>query len=163
MAMAVHRPPDDATFTALLQQAMPALRRFLLRLTGSLADADDLLQETLAKAWRLRASFDPTGNAAAWLQQAAFHCFCDQRRRSTAQPAGDAASWPATPTPCPVELRDEVRARLQHLEPLPRALLLGFHAEGLSLQELAARHGLPVNTVKSHLHRARHKLATEQP
>jgi len=62
---------------------------------------------------------------------------------------------------CSLELRDEVRHRLAACSPLERELLLGFHAHGQSLRDLAARHGLPLNTVKSHLHRARTRLQRE--
>jgi RNA polymerase sigma-70 factor, ECF subfamily len=153
-------PIDDATFAAFLQRAIPAARRLLLRLAGTAADADDVLQETLAKVWRHRARFDPAKNGDAWLLQAAFRCFCDQRKRRRAAAAGgDAAAAIAAPSrPCAVELRDELRHRLQALDPLARALLVGFHGDGRSLQELAREHGLPVNTVKSHLHRARLRL-----
>jgi RNA polymerase sigma-70 factor (ECF subfamily) len=160
-AAAVTPRTDDATFSTFLQQAMPAVRQFLRRLCACDADADDVLQETLAKVWRLRAGFDPQQNGDAWLMQAAFRCFCDHRERLRSRGAtgGDAASAPAPTAPCATELRDELRHRLQALPPLERALLLGFHADGLSLRELAARHELPVNTVKSHLHRARLRLA----
>lgn len=165
MPPAVQTPIDDTTFTDLLQRAMPAVRQFLVRLCGNHADAEDLLQETMAKVWRLRASFDPAGNGDAWLMQAAFHAFCDHRRRRRAErpTPGEPANTPAPSVPCATELRDEVRHRLQALEPLAQALLLGFHAEGLSLQELAARHAMPLNTVKSHLHRARLRLQQGEP
>jgi len=165
MPAAVLPPTDDLAFAVFLQQAMPGLRTFLLRLCGDPTDAEDLQQETLAKVWRLRATFDATKNGEAWLLQAAFHCFCDQRRRRRLTPgtAVDAAAAVAKAVPCALELRDEVAHRLQRLEPLAQALLLGFHAEGRTLRELAARHGLPLNTVKSHLHRARLRLQEEQP
>jgi RNA polymerase sigma-70 factor (ECF subfamily) len=51
-----------------------------------------------------------------------------------------------------------VLARLSSLE---RALLLRFHAQGRSVHELAAELGLPEGTIKSHLHRARRKLAED--
>jgi RNA polymerase sigma-70 factor (ECF subfamily) len=164
MAAAVQTPIDDATFTAFLQRAMPAVRHLLARLCSN-ADAEDVLQETLAKVWRLRASFDARQNGDAWLAQAAFRCFCDHKKRLRARPAAtsDAATAQAPAVPCRTELRDELHHRLRALAPLPRALLLGFHAEGCSLEELAARHGLPLNTVKSHLHRARLRLAQEKP
>jgi RNA polymerase sigma-70 factor (ECF subfamily) len=157
-------PVDDATFAAFLARSMPAVRQFLLRLAGGDADADDVMQETLAKVWRHRARFDPAKNGDGWLLQAAFRCFCDHRKRRRAAPAADGADAVASPAaPCPTELRDELRHRLRALDPLARALLLGFHGEGRSLKELAQQHGLPLNTVKSHLHRARlrlHRAAT---
>ena len=146
---------DEVAFAALLQQQRPRLLAFLRRLCGP--EAEDVLQETLAKVWRLRAGFDPARNGDAWLLQAAFRTFCDQRARLAGADLLDADAA-APEVPCAVELRDEVRHRLAALAPIERELLLGFHAHGLSLRELAARHGLNPNTVKSHLHRARLRL-----
>ena len=151
--------PTDPALARLIEASQPRLRAFLLRLCGT--DADDVLQETLAKVWRLRAGFNPDANGEAWLLQAAFRCFCDHRARRNREPGRADVGPTATPAPrssCPAELRDEVRHRLAELAPIERSLLLGFHAEGLSLRELAERHGLALNTVKSHLHRARNRL-----
>lgn len=151
---------DDQQFSAFLHEQTAALRAFVRRLCGNDADADDVLQESLTKVWKLRASFDPRQNGRAWLQRAAFRVFCDNRARRRQQPPSSDAlqATPAPLTPCPTELRDEVRHRLAALPKLEQALLLGFHRDELSLKELAARHDLPVNTVKSHLHRARRRL-----
>lgn len=157
-------PTEDQAFAAMLQRMAPAVRAFLLRLCGQASDADDLLQETLAKVWRHRATFDASRNGEAWLLQAAFRCFCDHHRRR--QRAPDAALDPETAaapsTPCALELRDELQHRLRRLDPLAQALLVGFHRDGRSLRELAASHGLPLGTVKSLLHRARLRLQAEQ-
>ena len=165
---------DDQTFTALLQRATPQLQGFVRRLcgAGAHADADDVLQEALARAWRHRASFDPgldrqlpdSHLVGAWLQRLAFRVFCDFRSRKTRQPCTtDEVHREAAPArPCQTELRDEVRHRLGGLPEIERALLLGFHRDDLSLRELAELHRLPVNTVKSHLHRARRRLHDTQ-
>lgn len=158
-------PDHDLQFAAFLAAGEASVRQLLRRLGAAPADADDLLQETLTKVWRLRHSFDPAGNGRAWLLQAAFRCFCDHRQRQRRQPPGDRLDTAlVAPTPgCPVELRDELQHRLQPLSPIERALVVGFHAHGRSLQELAREHGLPLNTVKSHLHRARRRLQEERP
>jgi RNA polymerase sigma-70 factor (ECF subfamily) len=144
---------------------MPTLRAFLRRLCGSEHDADDVLQETLAKVWRLRGGFDPQQNGDAWLQQAAFRCFCDHRKRAarTPRPVADPEPSARLAGPCPTELRDELDARLAVLAPDSRALLLAFHRDGRTLQQLAAEHAVPVNTIKSWLHRARSRLAEIRP
>ncbi len=149
---------DDAAFSALLERSRAAVLRFLQRLCAS--EAEDLLQETLAKVWRLRASYDGRGKIESWLMQAAFRTFCDHRARVRVRATTDASvDEVEAPTPaCSLELRDEVAARLQTLTPIQRDLLTAFHGHGASLDELAARHGLPRNTVKSHLHRARARL-----
>jgi RNA polymerase sigma-70 factor, ECF subfamily len=156
MPTGTRREPDEATFAAFLQAQTDLLRTFLRRLCGNTADAEDLTQETLAKVWRLRASFDAAQNGVAWLHRAAFRVFCDRRQPRATGPA-EAAATP----PCPVELADELQHRLAGLTELERTLLLAFHRDGLSLQELARGHGLPLNTVKSHLHRARRRLTNE--
>jgi RNA polymerase sigma-70 factor (ECF subfamily) len=86
---------------------------------------------------------------------------CDHRARGRRQPPTSDAlqAAPAPSVPCPTELRDELRHRLAALPDVERLLLLGFHRDELSLKQLADRHQLPVNTVKSHLHRARRRLA----
>lgn len=160
---------DDQTFAALLQRSTPKLRAFVRRLTGNGADTDDVLQESLARAWRLRHNFDPRldvqKDGSAWLQRLAFRVFCDHRTRGQRQPAAsdDVRTHPAPEAPCRTELRDEVCHRLSALPEIERTLLLGFHSSELSLRELSERHGLPINTVKSHLHRARQRLHRDTP
>jgi RNA polymerase sigma-70 factor (ECF subfamily) len=156
---AVHLPTDETAFATFLRETQGRALALLRRLCASEADAEDVLQETLAKVWRLRAGFDARRNGEAWLLQAAFRCFCDHRQRHLRQPRTVAGGDEAAPArACALELRDEVRHRLAALAPLERELLIGFHAHGHSLRDLAARHGLPLNTVKSHLHRARVRL-----
>lgn len=161
MARATLQPrADENAFAALLQQQRPRLLQFLRRLCGP--DAEDVLQETMAKVWRLRDSYDATQNGTAWLLRAAFHALCDHRAKKRQQPGNaDPSFEPVAPTAqCSLELREEVAHCLQTLPPIERDLLVGFHAHGLSLRELSERHRLPLNTVKSHLHRARARLAT---
>ncbi len=159
-------PLTDEAFASQLDAARPAVLRLLRRLCGAELDAEDVLQETFAKVWRLRGGFAPDGNLQGWLSQAAFRTFCDARARQQRQPRAltpEVAAALAPQRPCDVELRDEVRHHLDLLPPLERELLLGFHARGQSLRELAAAHALPLNTVKSHLHRARLRLAENKP
>lgn len=156
------RTTTESAFAAFLQQAEPRVRQLLHRLCGRLGDAEDVLQETLTKVWRLRDSFDAGRNGEAWLLQAAFRCFLDHRQRQRRLPAPQENVDPPVATrPCDLELRDEVTFRLAQLPPLERDLLVGFHGHGLSIKELAEHHQLPINTVKSHLHRARLRLPKE--
>lgn len=151
-------PAADAAFAELLQAQQARLMALLRRLSPH--DADDLLQEALARAWRYRQRCDLQHNPAGWLLQTAFRTFLDHRQRQRHIVAADDASVQAAgrQPPCAAELRDELERSLRPLLPIERALLLGFHKEQLSLQQLAQRHALPLNTVKSHLHRARQRL-----
>lgn len=152
----------DPAFEVVIVEAQQGLRAFARRLCGNGSDADDVVQEALVRAWRHRAGLDPDGNPHAWLRRIAFRAFCDLRRSRASDPAVESssdASAEASPADHLPELRDEVRHRLQRLTGLERELLVGFHQHGHSLQELASAHALPLNTVKSHLHRARARLA----
>lgn len=160
MAHAIVRPDlDDAAFARLLAQQRPRLLAMLRRLCGD--DAEDVVQETLTKAWRLREGFDSQRNGEGWLVRAAFRTLCDyraarHRRRDREPPSVE----PAAPVVAnALEVKEEVARLLQLLPALERDLVVGFHAHGLSLKELAERHSLPLNTVKSRLHRARARLA----
>lgn len=148
----------DAAFAALLQQQRDRVLGLLRRLCPR--EAEDLLQETLARAWRYRDTCDLGSNPPGWLLQVAFRTFLDHRARKRREVvADDAAVRLACRTPHDATaLRDELQRSLHRLSTLQRALLIGFHQEELSLHDLARRHGLPLGTVKSHLHRARRRL-----
>ena len=71
------QPGDDA-FGRILVAMQPRLRAFLGNLSRS--DAEDLVQETIARAWRSRTTFDPDrGTPEAWLLRIAFRAFLDHR------------------------------------------------------------------------------------
>ena len=153
------RPPvDEVAFAKLLEGGRVRVLRFLQRLCG--ADAEDVLHDTFAKVLRYKAAWDPAQAGDGWLLRAAFRSFLDWRTRGRRMPRLDDAAVRRAPAAAnrTTELREELERGLARLGDVERALLLGFHGEGLSLEELAKRHQLPVNTVKSHLHRARTKL-----
>src|SRR5262245_53561925 len=153
----------DAAFAELLARTRPRALAFLRRLCG--AEAEDVLHDALAKLWRYRGAWDPARNGESWVLRSAFRAFLDWRaRRERAPVADDAAIRARGTTPsCPAEIADELRIGLARLSPIERELVLGFPEAGRSLVELARAHGLPLNTVKSHLHRARRRLAGGTP
>ncbi|MCR9248645.1 MAG: sigma-70 family RNA polymerase sigma factor [bacterium] len=161
MPRAIEEPDTDPAFAAFLARHRGRVLGFLRRLAPR--DADDLLQETFAKVWRYRSGWDPQRASASWLLRTAFHVTVDHRRRAGRQPQPDdeRARSQTAAAPCRSELRDEIERSLASLSAVERALLLGFHRDERSLQQLATEHDLPVNTVKSHLHRARRKLQRE--
>ena len=84
------QPGDDA-FGRILVAMQPRLRAFLGNLNR--VDAEDLVQETVARAWRSRATFDAArGQPEAWLLRIAFRAFLDHR---------DACPPPPSPAPPP--------------------------------------------------------------
>lgn len=150
-----------------LPAEIPALRSFLGRLAGE--EADDLLQEVLQRALSYRHAFDPQGSLGGWLRRIATRAFHDRLAQAARQPEalgdrdGELAAGGRTAAGAAGEealaRRELVAHLLQRLAPLEREALVRFHQGGESIAAIARALGLPEGTVKSHLHRARRKLA----
>jgi RNA polymerase sigma-70 factor (ECF subfamily) len=141
---------------------IPALRAFLLRLAGSPArrgEVDDLVQETLARALRYGASFDAARPLGPWLRATALRLLIDQRRGTGVGLAELGADAPAEERGDALEQRDSVTQALSALGRIEREVLIRFHARGESIRTIARALGTPEGTIKSHLHRARRRLA----
>jgi RNA polymerase sigma-70 factor (ECF subfamily) len=146
-----------------LRAEAPKLRAFVAKLFGrrmgrSDADADDVAQETLSRAWRYRKTFDAGKELGPWLRAAALRVFLDHRERSAKAPAALEAD-PIAPARDQVATGDTLEHWLAVLSPVERDVILGFHRMQESVAEIATRLAMPEGTVKSHLHRARRKLA----
>jgi len=152
-----------------LPDSMPRLRAHLARRVGrgSGIEAEDVAQEVAARALRYRSGFDGERALWPWLRRLAERVLSDQhasrRRRAEREVALDleGASEPeAGPTAvCPLEARDEVERLLARLGPIEREVLLRFHQLEQSVRAIASELALPEGTVKSHLSRARRRLA----
>jgi RNA polymerase sigma-70 factor (ECF subfamily) len=166
-AMPSHaRPADDPppTLEARLSAEAPALRAFLRRIAGESAarqHVDDLAQETLARALRYRSAFDERRPVGAWLRGVALRVLIDHRARHARAPEtfDSEGHDPQAPAVDAFEQRDELERLLAPLARVEREVLLRFHTVGQSIEEIAAALAMPAGTVKSHLHRARRKLA----
>ncbi|MEO6596777.1 MAG: sigma-70 family RNA polymerase sigma factor [Planctomycetota bacterium] len=152
----------DAEMSQILTGMQPRVRAFLRNLARG--DLDDLVQETMTRAWRSRHTYDAArGTTDAWLMRIAFRAFLDRPRHPDHGP----------PSPEPVDggcdparraaLREHTAAMLAALSPREREILLRFHRDGESIDQIARATKVPAGTVKSHLHRARNRmLAFEQ-
>lgn len=156
-------PAGSDAFAARLAELSPRLSAFLATLQrgGATHGAalEDLLQETLARAWRSRATFDERrGTAEAWTLRIAFAVYLDHR---AAPPQVAVGAEPAGLHPGPVErvaAREHLVQLLGRLGERERHLLLRFHRDGRSIAELSAETGQSPGTIKSMLHRARARL-----
>lgn len=158
--------PEEIDPTAALDERIaaeiPRLRRFLGRLNGRrAADLDDLVQESLTRALRYRESFDGRRALWPWLKRTAFRVFLDQRSSGRLDFEEGIAEAPARDDDG-VAQRDEVNRLLAALPAIEREVLLRFHRDGRSVREIAAERGAPEGTIKSHLHRARRRLAARR-
>ena len=160
------RKPVGLSVDALQNQIVahvPRLRAFLRKLSGSAQDAEDLVQDTLERSLRYRQTFDGRGSLPGWLMKTAFRCYLDLRNRRHREPRSlEDANLVIGPRPSPVEARDLVRHLLGRLSPIEQDIVLRFHHRQETLAEISQTLSMSLNTVKSHLHRARRKL-TEAP
>jgi RNA polymerase sigma-70 factor (ECF subfamily) len=149
---------NHAAFTAALAEGAQATAwRYCCRLRISLADAEDLFQDSLGQAW---ASFGRLRNRAAfkpWLLSIVRRRhLMDLRQRRLATPAEDELVAPLVAEPDPqAEL---VLAGLRQLPAPQREALELFYIEGLNLAELGLVLGVPAIAARHRLHRAREAL-----
>ena len=158
------RALSDEEFKTELAQVIPHLRAFGRSLSGSRDLADDLVQETLLKAWAARERFQAGTNMRAWTFIILRNLFLSQMRRARfkgewddfttgkllAAPAGQDRQ---------VELSDLQRALLQLPQAQREALIL-VGAGGFAYEEAAAICNCAVGTIKSRVARGRAALET---
>ena len=152
-----------ARFRQHLLAAIPKLRAFALSLASHADYADDLVQETLMKAWNHQASFQDGTNIKAWLFTILRNEYFSQlrkRRREVEDADGDYAGSVMTPGGQESQLdMADLRIALQQLPDDQREAVVLVGASGFSYQEVADICHVPVGTVKSRVNRARTKLA----
>ncbi len=150
---------------------LDVLYRVALRLSGNPSDADDLVQETMLKAYRAWDQYEKGTNAKAWLLTILRHAFINEYRRRTRHPETvdldkiePYAVFPEVQDEDPQGaffdriVDDEVLRAIDQLPVAFRETLVLSDVEGMSYQEIAGILGIPVGTVKSRLFRARQLL-----
>ncbi len=158
------QPLSDDAFKTELAQVIPHLRAFGRSLSGSRDLADDLVQETLLKAWAARARVQAGTNMRAWTFIILRNLFLSQMRRARFKGEWDdftAAKLLAAPAgqDRQVELSDLQRALLQLPQAQREALIL-VGAGGFAYEEAAAICNCAVGTIKSRVARGRSALET---
>jgi RNA polymerase sigma-70 factor (ECF subfamily) len=152
-------PLPDNEFKDQLAQVIPHLRAFGRSLSGSRDLADDLVQETLLKAWAARKRFQAGTNMRAWTFIILRNLFLSQMRRARFKGEWDdvtAAKILSAPASQDrhVELGDMQRALLHLPQPQREALIL-VGAGGFAYEEAAEICGCAVGTIKSRVARGR--------
>ena len=161
------RARDDIADPSVWRQAvtaqLPSLRAFAWSLCRNAADADDLVQETLTKAWTYRGRYEAGTNLRAWLfaiLRNSWYSTVARRQREVADEEGRHAATLVSEgaQEWTVEL-DRLRMAMDELPPTHREAIVLVGAAGLSYEEAAEIAGCALGTIKSRVNRARNRLA----
>ena len=156
--MAVENTLRDQMLTAV-----PRLRAFAVSFTGHREHADDLVQDTLLRAWTNIDKFERGTNLEAWLftiLRNQFHSEYRKRRREVEDANGSHAARLKTYPEQHGHLDyEDFRAALTRLPSEQREALLLVGAQGMSYEEAAHMTGVALGTIRSRVSRARSRLA----
>ncbi len=149
-----------------LLAAIPRLRRYARVLTGDATRADDLVQETLARAWEKRRLWVVGSDLRAWMFTIMHNVFVNQlglaaRDARNVSIDGDSTLAWHLPVRATQHVRVELLEVLRELDRLPtdqREVLVLAAVEEMRYEEIATVLGIPVGTVMSRLSRARERL-----
>ena len=141
---------------------IPSLRAFAVSLAQNADKADDLVQETLVKAWDKHASFQPGTNLKAWLFTILRNEFYSQMRKRGREVQDSEGIMTARLAVHPsqhgmLDLKD-FRSALEQLPEDQREAIILIGASGFSYEEAAEICGCAVGTIKSRVSRARTRL-----
>jgi RNA polymerase sigma factor (sigma-70 family) len=152
--------PVLAGFAALFERHAEAVFRAALRVTGSRADAEDVLQTVFLRV--LSQSNEAGDRPAAYFRRAAVNAAVDilRRRAAHAETLYDDRA-PHAAIERPLLLKEQLRRAVATLDPDDASLFLLRHVEGLSIEELAGVFRIEKNNVTVRLHRIRLRLKTE--
>jgi RNA polymerase sigma-70 factor (ECF subfamily) len=141
---------------------IPALRAFAWSVSRNGSDADDLVQDTLIKAWTHRDKFEPGTNLRAWLftilRNTYYTAIVRRRREVRDEDDQHAQSLTSAPTQEWGLAMRSLQAALRKLPHEHREALILVGAAGLSYEEAAEICGCALGTIKSRVNRARTRL-----
>ena len=126
--------------------------------------AEDVAQEAFLKAFRNLATFDASRRFSSWMFRIAHNAALDALRRSKADPvkAAEVVDPPMLAAADPIQIEalgEALDAALDALRPEWRTAIVLRYQEGCSYEEIAEALGIPENTAKTFVHRARKRMA----
>ncbi len=154
----------DVRLRALVDDHTDAIFRVAVSIVQDRALAEDVVQETIIKAWRSLDSYRGEGSERSWILQIAHHTAVSSLRRIRDE-ATDPGELPDRPELLDPERHFTGRADLDHiasileqLDELSRSILVLRDVEGMTYQQIAETLDVPIPTVKTRLLRARREL-----
>ena len=165
---------DRAAIDTLIVRYQGKAYQFAYRLAGNMDDASDLVAESFVRVYSAMPRFRREAQFSTWLYRIITNCFLDQRKREKNrqhQSLDDALAvnpdqpqTTATSGESPSEASERgereriIKAAVERLPEYQRAMIVMYHVENLSYEDIASALDLPVGTVKSRLNRARLSL-----
>jgi RNA polymerase sigma-70 factor (ECF subfamily) len=148
---------DGKAFDALFARHAPSVKRYLTRLVGNAAQADDLVQATFLSVVRARGRFLRGARFKPWLYAIATNAARDSRRRGRAESVTDDGALPEEVAEAALTsdpgLEKQVHQALATLPAAQREAIVLHRFEGLSFGEIAEIVGLTESAVKVRAHR----------
>jgi RNA polymerase sigma-70 factor (ECF subfamily) len=155
---------DTAAFDELVRRYQSRVRGWLRHLTGDVAIADDIAQETFLRAWRKLGTYKASGSFNAWLLTIARNEFLQYRRKSGREEKrrqeliGDGIPGSGQAHSSLDEESHDIDRFLDVLKRDERDTMILVYGFGLSHSEASEVSGLPLGSVKSHLRRGVSKI-----
>ena len=152
---------NKKAFDQLVRKYQSPVRRFFLNQTlGDEQLSDDLAQETFIKAYVNITKFRGMASFSTWLMRIAYNVFYDEvRSRKQTEDVDTSVSAARQTTTASESLKMDIYAALALLKPDERTCITLQLIDGYPVDQIAKVTGIPANTVKSHLHRGKEKMA----
>src|SRR5688572_12033733 len=168
------RQGDSDAFCVLVERHSRGAFRLAFRMTGNEQDAEDVVQESLIKAYRHLGRFETRADFGTWLYRIVANCAVDmirgrqsRQKHTRPEPFEQSTSAHASDLPGPerlaesAEVQRRVAAALDALSPLERAAFALRHYEGRTIDEISRTLGLGTSAAKQAIFRAVRKLRVE--
>ena len=150
---------DQAAFQLLVERHQSAIRGFLRRLlAGDHGTADDLAQDTFLMAYRKLHTLKAGGSLVSWLHTIAYRQFLGFRQKQSRQQVMADPPQQGHAPRAAVDASILLPKLLQQVSDAQRACLTLAYAEGMSHAEISDITGIPLGSVKAHIHRGKLKL-----
>jgi len=166
---------DKGAFDALVQKHQARAYQYAFRLTRNPDDAADVVADAFVRVYRALQTFKGDSAFTTWLYRIETNCFLDMRKKKNARPTtsldsalnlGDGEVELQVEDHSPTAQDEAERSQrmsaveeaVQKLPEYQKAMIIMYHAESMSYEEIAEALNLPIGTVKSRLNRARLSL-----
>jgi len=166
---------DKDAFDALVQKHQARAYQYAFRLTRNPDDAADVVADAFVRVYRALQTFKGDSAFTTWLYRIETNCFLDMRKKKNARPTtsldsalnlGDGEVELQVEDDGPTAHEEAERSQrmsaveeaVQKLPEYQKAMIIMYHAESMSYEEIAESLNLPIGTVKSRLNRARLSL-----